>query len=124
MMTKRIFLALTFTAIVAVSATVAQAQSTDTDQSATQHASGGGILDVLDRIKQAQAQQLEGSWVVTVTPVVPPGVPQPPSFRAYSTFARGGAFIGKTPAGCSTSSMAHGRFSAAMNSPYLHRRTC
>ncbi len=95
MIANRIFLALTFTAIVAVSATVAQAQSTDTEQSATQHASqGGGLLDVLERIKQAQSQQLEGSWVVTVTPAVPPGVPQPPSFRAYSTFARGGAFIG------------------------------
>lgn len=27
-----------------------------------------GILDVLDRIRQTQAQQCEGSWVVTVTP--------------------------------------------------------
>ncbi|MGH9843348.1 MAG: hypothetical protein ACREEM_31800 [Blastocatellia bacterium] len=95
MISKRIFLALTLAAIVAVSATVAQAQSTDTEQSANQSASqGGGLLDVLDRIKQAQAQQLEGSWVVTITPVVPAGVPQPPSFRAYATIARGGAFIG------------------------------
>ncbi len=94
MMTKRIFLALILTAIAAVSGAVAQAQSTDADPSANQRASGGGILDVLDRIKQAQAQQLEGSWVVTVTPAVPPGVPQPPSFRAYSTFTRGGAYIG------------------------------
>jgi hypothetical protein len=46
------------------------------------------------QIKKAQGQRLEGSWVVTVTPVVPPGVPQPPSFRAYATLARGGALIG------------------------------
>ncbi len=95
MLAKRIFLTLTLAAIVAVSATVAQAQSADTDQSATQPASqGGGVLDVLEQIKQAQAQGLEGSWVVTITPVVPAGVPQPPSFRAYATLARGGAFIG------------------------------
>ncbi|MGH9846533.1 MAG: hypothetical protein ACREEM_48160 [Blastocatellia bacterium] len=94
MIAKRIFLALTLAAVVAISATVAQAQSTDTDPSANQPAGQGGILDILERLKQAQAQQLESSWVVTVTPVVPPGVPQPPSFRAYSTFARGGAYIG------------------------------
>jgi hypothetical protein len=94
MMAKRIFLALTLAAIVAVSAAVAQAQPTDPDPSATQPASGGGLLDLLDQIRQAHAQRLEGSWVVTVTPVVPPGVPQPPSFRAYATIARGGAFIG------------------------------
>ena len=43
---------------------------------------------------ESQAARLEGSWDVSVTPVVPPGVPQPPSFHAYGTFARGGAFIG------------------------------
>jgi hypothetical protein len=95
MLAKKIFLALTLAATVAASATVAHAQSTGTEQSANQPASqGGGVLDVLEQIKQAQAQQLEGSWVVTVTPAVPPGVPQPPSFRAYATIARGGAFIG------------------------------
>jgi len=49
--------------------------------------SGGGWLE---RLRELQSQQLEGSWVVTVTPVVPPGVPQPLPFRAYGTFARGG----------------------------------
>lgn len=94
MLTKRIFLALTLVALVAVSATVAPAQSTDAEYSPNQPACQGGILDVLRCIKQAQAQQLEGSWIVTVTPTVPPGVPQPPSFRAYATVSRGGAFFG------------------------------
>jgi hypothetical protein len=47
-----------------------------------------------NRWRELQAQRLEGSWDVIVTPAVPPGVPQPPSFHAYATFARGGAFIG------------------------------
>ncbi len=38
--------------------------------------------------------QMEGSWIVTVTPVVPPGVPPPPAFRAYATAAGGGALFG------------------------------
>lgn len=69
---------LIFAAILAIPAIRARAQS------------GGGILDVLEQARQAQAQALEGTWVNTVTPVVPPGVPQPPSQRAYITIARGG----------------------------------
>lgn len=45
-------------------------------------------------LKERQSQQLEGSWDVTVTPVVPPGVPQPPAFHAYATLSRGGALFG------------------------------
>jgi hypothetical protein len=41
-----------------------------------------------------KSERMEGSWVVTVSAAVPPGVPQPPSFRAYTSFARGGVFIG------------------------------
>jgi hypothetical protein len=37
---------------------------------------------------------MEGSWVVTVTAVVPPGVPAPPPFHAYASCARGGVLIG------------------------------
>ncbi len=94
MTAKRIFLALTLAAMVAVLAVVAQTQSTDADLSANQPAAQGGALDVLDQIRQAQAQQFEGSWAITVTPVVPPGAPQPPSFRGSGTVARGGAFFG------------------------------
>ena len=94
MIQRRIFLAITFAVTLIVSTAVARAQSGEPEQQTTQPASQGGILDVLGQIKQAQAQRLEGSWDVIVTPVVPPGVPQPPSFHAYGSFARGGAFIG------------------------------
>jgi hypothetical protein len=81
--------------IIAVSASVTRAQSSvDAERQVDQSASQGGILDVLGQIRQAQAQRFEGSWTVTVTPVVPPGAPQPPSFRAYGTASRGGAYFG------------------------------
>ena len=94
MITKRIFLALTLAAIVAISANSARAQSTDVESRTAQPTSQSGILDILEQIKLAQSQQLEGSWAITVTPAVPPGVPQPPSFRAYGTYARGGGSFG------------------------------
>src|SRR5215213_4674780 len=72
-----ILLALTCAVLLAIPALRARAQS-------------GGILDVLEQTRQAQAQALEGAWTYTVTPVVPPSVPQPPSQRAYITVARGG----------------------------------
>lgn len=52
---------------------------------------GGGWLE---RLRELQSQQLEGSWDVTVTPAVPPGAPQPPSFAGRATISRGGAFFG------------------------------
>ena len=75
---RRIMLAVTCAALLAVPIIISRAQS------------GGGILDVLEQTRQAQAQALEGAWAYTVTPAVPPGVPQPPSQRAYITVARGG----------------------------------
>jgi hypothetical protein len=75
---KRILLALIFAVVVAVPILITRAQSS------------GGIVNVIEQAKLAQAQQLEGAWTYTVTPVVPPGVPQPPSQRAYITIARGG----------------------------------
>jgi len=57
-------------------------------------------LELLERQRRAeeahdkQTEYLEGSWAVTVTPVVPPGVPQPPSFQAFATISHGGAFYG------------------------------
>lgn len=73
-----ILLTLTFVGILAISAIRARAQSNN------------GILNVIEQNRQAQAQLLEGAWAYTVTPVVPPGVPQPPSQRAYVTVAHGG----------------------------------
>jgi hypothetical protein len=86
---RTIFLALTFAAMFAIPTISAHAQS-------------GGILEVLELAKQAQAQALEGSWAWTVTPVVPPGVPQPASSRAYGTFSRGGGvtvYVRNAPSG-------------------------
>jgi hypothetical protein len=96
MTARKISLFLITALLVAISATVTRAQSSEStsEQQTAQTASQGGLLDILDRLKEAQAQQLEGSWVVTVTPVVPPGVPQPPSFHAYATVSRGGALFG------------------------------
>jgi hypothetical protein len=93
MTVRRILFALTLTGMIAIPTATLCAQTTD-ERITAQANEQGGLLDILDRIKQEQAQRLEGSWVVTITPAVPPGVPQPPSFRAYATFARGGALIG------------------------------
>lgn len=48
----------------------------------------------LAKTSDSKAGKMEGSWIVTITPAVPPGVPPPPPFRAYATCARGGALIG------------------------------
>jgi hypothetical protein len=90
---RRILFALTLTAMIVIPTATLHAQSSDEPVTA-QTAAQSGILDVLEQMRQARAQRMEGSWVVTVTPAVPPGVPQPPSFRAYATIARGGALIG------------------------------
>ena len=86
---KRIVLALILAATVAIPATILRAQS---GESIT--ASQGGLLDILERQREAQARQLEGSWALTVTAVVPPGVPPLPVRHNYTTFARGGVSIG------------------------------
>lgn len=92
MITRRIFLACSLATLFMLPS-VARTQSSD-EATHTQDAAQGGILDVLDQMRQAQGQQLEGSWTVTVTLVVPPGTPQPPSFVGHATIARGGAFFG------------------------------
>lgn len=94
MTVRKVIFALVLAAMTAIPTTVARAQPAETAYPAAQADAQGGVFDVLEHVKQAQAQQLEGSWVVTVTPAVPPGVPQPPSFIAYGTYARGGAFFG------------------------------
>ena len=49
-------------------------------------------------------QHLEGSWTITLTPMLPPGAPPIGPFTAFCTFGRGGAFIGsaRTYAGFSS----------------------
>ena len=96
MTARKISLFLITALLVAISATAARAQSEENtaERQTTQTASQGGLLDVLDRLRETREQQLEGSWTVTVTAVVPPGVPPPPSFIGHATVSRGGAFFG------------------------------
>ena len=93
MTARKIALFLSLALLVALSTTLLHAQSNEGEQRAAA-AQGGGILDTLERLKEAQAQQQEGSWDIIVTPVVPPGVPPIPPIHAYGTFARGGTYIG------------------------------
>jgi len=92
-MTKIIF-ALALAVMTAVPTASLRAQSSDEPISARNATQGGGILDVLDQIKEAQAQQLEGSWVITINLALPPGVPPPPPIIAHATISRGGALFG------------------------------
>jgi hypothetical protein len=87
---KSILLALTLVAVIALSTFLLHAQTSldaqvtpQTEAQSESHASRGSL-------RELQAQRLEGAWAYTVTPVVPPGVPQPPSQRAFITIARGG----------------------------------
>lgn len=92
-MTARKFtLLLSLTLLVALSATILRAQSDEptAGQENAQQESSNGHCNWQCRLREQQAQRLEGAWAYTVTPVVPPGVPQPPSQRAYITIARGG----------------------------------
>ncbi|HZN12071.1 MAG TPA: hypothetical protein VFC61_10350 [Blastocatellia bacterium] len=94
MTVRKVIFALVLATMTAIPTIIARAQSGEPEHAAAQALAESGVVDVLEHVKQAQAQQLEGSWVVTVTPAVPPGVPQPPSFRAYGSFSRGGATFG------------------------------
>jgi hypothetical protein len=95
---KSIFLALVLTATVSISATVLRAQSSEPPTSGegelAQALSFNGQCDWLCQLRERQAQQLEGSWAVTVTPVPPPGAPPLPDRFIYLTMARGGAVFG------------------------------
>ena len=81
---RTIILTLALVEVLAIPAAIMRAQSDDR------------MIEeqTLAKTSDSKSERMEGSWIVTVTPVVPPGVPQPPSFRAYATYARGGALIG------------------------------
>ena len=87
---KKIYLALMLAFIAILSTITLRAQS-QTERAAAQ---GGGIFDTLEQQKLAQSQQIEGSWTVVLTPILPPGAPPIGPFTVYTTFARGGVFIG------------------------------
>lgn len=93
---RRIIVALALTGVITIPVVCLQAQSSESSEEALsiETLSQEDLREAFAQIKKAQGQRLEGSWAVTVTPVVPPGVPQPGSIRAYATLARGGAYIG------------------------------
>ena len=84
MIARTIILTLALTGMLAIPAAIMCAQS---------YERVGDEL-TLAQTSDNKSERLEGSWVVTVSAAVPPGVPQPPSFRAYTSFARGGVSIG------------------------------
>lgn len=90
MTTKKLTLSLFITLFVICAASLLHAQTSQEPNDQAQTESYGAN----NRWRELQAQRLEGSWDVTVTPFVPPGVPQPASFIAHATFARGGGSFG------------------------------
>lgn len=93
---KKVSLLSCIIVVVVLSATLLRAQSSESQTNEEQDAAQpeNGYCGWLCQRRQQQAQRLEGSWAGVVTIAVPPGVPQPPPFRVYFTFARGGAFLG------------------------------
>jgi hypothetical protein len=97
MTARKITLPLLITLSVAISATNLRAQSSEpptNQQGVAQQAFFNEGCDWLCQLLERQAQQLEGSWEMIVTPVPPPGALPLPSRHLYVTFARGGVYIG------------------------------
>ena len=91
---KSIFFALTLVAVLAISTVFLRAQSSEQSTNGEQDGAHSESSHERCNWRCQQAQLLEGSWDVTITPAVPPGVPQLPSFMAHGSYARGGAVIG------------------------------
>lgn len=93
---KSILLALTLIVVVTLSTLLLHAQTDPetNDQITGQREAQSESQDSHGSLKELQAQRVEGSWDNVVTPSVPPGVPQPPSFNVYSTFTRGNVYLG------------------------------
>ncbi len=92
MITKRIFLALTVVALMAVSNVAVYAQSSDGGSDTTQQAQGvvgGGLLDAVEQAKQAQLKNFIGSWEGVHTPEAG----GPPPFRIIFTFGTDGTVV-------------------------------
>lgn len=91
---KSILVAFSLLAVCAFSTLFLHAQTSQESNDQSQSDAQSESQNSRGSWRELQAQRLEGSWEVIVTPVVPPGVPQPPSFHVYSTFARGGGYTG------------------------------
>ena len=83
MQSSRLYWAVILATVAVIFTIVGRTQSSN--------AQSGGIPDILEHQRQVQAQQLEGSWVMTVTAVTPPGRP---TRTNYTTFTRDGVSIG------------------------------
>ena len=83
MIARIMVLTLAMAGVLAIPAAIMRAQSDDRV-----------IEQTLAKTSDIKSERMEGSWIVTITPAVPPGVPAPPPFRAYATCARGGALFG------------------------------
>jgi len=92
MKATRIFFTSILIVISAISASILQGRTSD-GQTPERAVQKDGLPDELEQLSHAAAQRLEGSWLITVTAVVPPGVPPPPVRTSYASFARGGASI-------------------------------
>ena len=91
---KSSLIAITLIAVCAFSTVLLRAQSSEPSSNGEQEAAHAESSRERCNWRCQQGQLLEGSWDAVVTPVVPPGVPQPPSFHAYTTFSRGGGSFG------------------------------
>lgn len=86
---KRIFSALVIAGVVATLVTVVGTWSR------ASRASGAGQQES-QQVSEA-GQHLEGTWIVTVTPMLPPGSPPVPPFTTLSTFTPDGSVVGSGP---------------------------
>ena len=91
---KNTLLVLTLIGVVALSTLLLRAQTSHENNDQLQTEAQLESQNSRGSLNEAQAQRVEGSWDIVVSPNVPPGVPQPPSFNVFGTFAQGSAFIG------------------------------
>jgi hypothetical protein len=89
---KRILAALTVITAAAVSIT-SPAQNPDLLERRIQRLELFERNRESDEAREKQGQRLEGSWMLTIAAVVPPGAPVPPTRTSYTSFARGGVAI-------------------------------
>lgn len=94
MTAKKFYLALIVIVLTAISVSILRAQSPMTEQDSAQTESANGYCGFLCQLRERQAQRLEGSWEMIVTPVPPPGAPPLPTRHLYVSFARGGVYTG------------------------------
>jgi hypothetical protein len=94
MTAKKLYVALIVIVLATLSVSILRAQSPTTEQDSAQPESANGHCGWLCQQRQRQAQRLEGSWEMIVTPVPPPGAPPLPTRHLYVSFARGGVYTG------------------------------